>query len=79
MRTLYGNYQAEHGSIQVRHQDCTVQMVSADPRLIMQLRKQTIGYVSQFLRVIPRVSCLDVVMEPALLRGEPTEHAQARA
>ncbi|MGG4604174.1 phosphonate C-P lyase system protein PhnL [Paenalcaligenes sp. Me131] len=79
MRTLYGNYQAEHGSIAVHHQNKTVELVQADPRLIMQLRKQTIGYVSQFLRVIPRVSCLDVVMEPALLRGEPTEQAQARA
>lgn len=79
IRTLYGNYQAEHGSIAVRHQDKTVQLVQADPRLIMQLRKHTIGYVSQFLRVIPRVSCLDVVMEPALLRGEAANHAQVRA
>ena len=79
MRTLYGNYQAEHGSILVRHHDSAVELVQADPRLIMQLRKQTIGYVSQFLRVIPRVSCLDVVMEPALLRGEPADQAQARA
>lgn len=79
MRTLYGNYQAEHGSILVRHHDSAVELVQADPRLIMQLRKQTVGYVSQFLRVIPRVSCLDVVMEPALLRGEPTDKAQARA
>lgn len=79
MRTLYGNYQAEHGSILVRHHDSAVELVQADPRLIMQLRKQTVGYVSQFLRVIPRVSCLDVVMEPALLRGEPSYQAQARA
>ncbi|MGO3890245.1 MAG: phosphonate C-P lyase system protein PhnL [Paenalcaligenes sp.] len=79
MRTLYGNYQAEHGSILVRHHDSAVELVQADPRLIMQLRKQTVGYVSQFLRVIPRVSCLDVVMEPALLRGEPADQAQARA
>ncbi|NHC61057.1 phosphonate C-P lyase system protein PhnL [Paenalcaligenes suwonensis] len=79
MRTLYGNYQAEHGSILVRHHDSAVELVQADPRLIMQLRKQTVGYVSQFLRVIPRVSCLDVVMEPALLRGEPSYKAQARA
>lgn len=79
MRTLYGNYQAEHGSILIRHHDSAVELVQADPRLIMQLRKQTVGYVSQFLRVIPRVSCLDVVMEPALLRGEPSYQAQARA
>src|SRR5690606_15816203 len=37
------------------------------------------GYVSQFLRVIPRVTCLDVVMEPALARGIDLAFARQRA
>ena len=43
------------------------------------MRQQTLGYVSQFLRVIPRVACLDVVMEPALGRGWSKANAQSRA
>ena len=39
-----------------------------------QLRRTTIAYVSQFLRVIPRVSTLDVVSAPLLADGvEPNE------
>ncbi len=35
----------------------------------------TIGYVSQFLRVVPRVSALDTVIEPLLARGVPPKQA----
>lgn len=79
MRTLYGNYLAASGSIQVYHQGERIEMVGAEPRTIMAIRKQVMGYVSQFLRVIPRVSCLDVVMEPALARGWSAEQAKERA
>ena len=79
MRTLYANYLAQQGSIRVWHGDEYVEMVGAQPRTIMAIRKEVMGYVSQFLRVIPRVSCLDVVMEPALSRGWTKERAQARA
>ncbi len=43
------------------------------------MRRQTLGYVSQFLRVIPRVATLDVVMEPALARGWSRDSAELRA
>lgn len=79
MRTLYANYQATSGSIVVRHDDRATELVGADPRLILQVRRHTIGYVSQFLRVIPRVSSLDVVMEPALMRGWDRPRADAHA
>src|SRR5690606_26891092 len=49
------------------------------PRQILELRRTTLGYVSQFLRVIPRVSCLDVVMEPARARGMDLNTARQRA
>ncbi|KAF1018481.1 MAG: Alpha-D-ribose 1-methylphosphonate 5-triphosphate synthase subunit PhnL [Paracidovorax wautersii] len=79
MRTLYANYQASSGSIVVRHEGRATELVGADPRLVLQVRRHTIGYVSQFLRVIPRVSSLDVVMEPALVRGWARPAALARA
>ncbi|NLA50754.1 MAG: phosphonate C-P lyase system protein PhnL [Alcaligenaceae bacterium] len=79
LRTLYGNYLPASGSIQFLKDDKYIEMVGADPRTVMMVRKELIGYVSQFLRVIPRVSCLDVVMEPALLRGWSHQAAQERA
>lgn len=79
MRTIYGNYLAASGQIQIAHRGEMLDLVTASPRQIIDVRRQTLGYVSQFLRVIPRVSCLDVVMEPALARGESQEQARERA
>ncbi len=79
LRTLYGNYLPAAGSIRVRHQGKMVEMLGSEPRQTLELRRTTIGYVSQFLRVIPRVSCLDVVMEPARARGMALDKATARA
>ncbi|HLU02150.1 MAG TPA: phosphonate C-P lyase system protein PhnL [Advenella sp.] len=79
LRTLYGNYLPGAGSIRVLHRGAMTELVGTAPRQIMQVRRETMGYVSQFLRVIPRVNCLDVVSEPALLRGWSAEQASARA
>lgn len=79
LRTIYGNYLADSGSIQIRHQHHWLELVGATPRQTMQVRFHTLGYVSQFLRVIPRVSTLNIVMTPALERGWPAELAQSRA
>ncbi|QMV65283.1 alpha-D-ribose 1-methylphosphonate 5-triphosphate synthase subunit PhnL [Ectopseudomonas oleovorans] len=79
LRTLYGNYLAASGSIRIRHQGTPVELVGAEPRQVLEVRRQSLGYVSQFLRVIPRVSTLDVVMEPALSRGWTRSDAEARA
>ncbi|MUM78845.1 phosphonate C-P lyase system protein PhnL [Pseudodesulfovibrio sp. F-1] len=70
--SLYGNYTAQGGNILIRHQGRIVDMASAQPREIMDVRRQTMGYVSQFLRVVPRVAARDVVAEPlATLTGDP--------
>ena len=63
MRSLYGNYRAEGGRILVRHRGGMVDLATADPRTILAVRHETLGYVSQFLRVVPRVPALDLVAE----------------
>ena len=78
LRSLYGNYRAE-GSIRIRHRGEAFELVGAEPRQVIAVRRETLGYVSQFLRVIPRVECLDVVMEPALARGWTRADAETRA
>ncbi|WP_430513608.1 phosphonate C-P lyase system protein PhnL [Pannonibacter phragmitetus] len=75
MRMIYGNYLAAGGQILVGGIDVT----KAEPRQIIRLRRETLGYVSQFLRVVPRVPALDVVAEPLLQLGTPIEEARARA
>ena len=68
MRSLYGNYRADSGRIMVRHRDEMVDIASAEPRIVLAVRHETLGYVSQFLRVVPRVSTLDIVADPLLTR-----------
>jgi alpha-D-ribose 1-methylphosphonate 5-triphosphate synthase subunit PhnL len=75
MRMVYGNYLAAGGSFIVGNTD----VAKAEPREIIALRRQTLGYVSQFLRVVPRVPTLDVVAEPLLALGTPADEARARA
>jgi len=69
MRSLYGNYRAQSGHIQIRHNGELVDLAAADPRTILAVRHETLGYVSQFLRVVPRVPALDVVAEVLIGRG----------
>jgi alpha-D-ribose 1-methylphosphonate 5-triphosphate synthase subunit PhnL len=67
LKLIYANYRATSGEIEVRQEDGSVlELTKADPRQLIKMRQHTVGYVSQFLRVIPRVSALDVVTEPLL-------------
>jgi alpha-D-ribose 1-methylphosphonate 5-triphosphate synthase subunit PhnL len=75
LRCVYGNYLAEAGSIRVGD----VELVGAGHRTVQALRRTTIGYVSQFLRAVPRVPAREVVAEPLLRRGVARAEALARA
>lgn len=79
LRSLYANYLPDAGHIRVRHGEGWVDMVTAEPREILAVRRESMGYVSQFLRVIPRVPTLDIVAEPLLAQGVAEDEAQARA
>lgn len=75
MRLIYGNYLAASGQILIGDVD----VAKAEPREILELRRKTLGYVSQFLRVVPRVATLDVVAEPLLAVGEDQAVARDKA
>lgn len=79
LKMLYGNYAADEGQIIVQHEGGLVDLASASPRTVLAVRRLTIGYVSQFLRTVPRVSALDVVAEPLVERGEEREVARGKA
>ncbi|HKL00535.1 MAG TPA: phosphonate C-P lyase system protein PhnL [Desulfotignum sp.] len=78
LRMIYGTYTTGGGHIWVRHRNRTVDISAAEPAMIYALRRDTIGYVSQFLRVIPRVSALDTVIEPLLARNMDLEKARKK-
>jgi len=80
LKLAFGNYRASAGHIWVRSTDGSlVDITQADARTVLHLRSHAMGYVSQFLRVIPRVAAIDIVAEPLLESGNSTfTPAQAR-
>jgi alpha-D-ribose 1-methylphosphonate 5-triphosphate synthase subunit PhnL len=79
LRLLYGNYKPERGNVLVRHEDEMVDMGKVESRQVLDIRKRTLGYVSQFLRVIPRIPALQVIMEPIRAQGISMEEARSTA
>ena len=79
MRALYANYKPDSGAIRILHDGEPVDIASASPRTVLDIRRRTVGYVSQFLRVIPRVPTRDIVAEPLRALGVPADAARARA
>ncbi|MDQ0503875.1 phosphonate C-P lyase system protein PhnL [Xanthobacter agilis] len=79
LKMVYGNYRTDTGRILVADAPAPVDVATAEPRRLIRLRRERIGYVSQFLRVIPRVCALDVVAEPLVAEGVDKGAALARA
>ena len=79
LKMVYGNYGVDAGSISLIHHGRPVDLATASPRTVLELRRDTIGYVSQFLRTVPRVTTLDVVAEPLVSRGADRDEATDKA
>ncbi|MGB3790874.1 MAG: phosphonate C-P lyase system protein PhnL, partial [Phormidesmis sp.] len=78
MRSLYANYRIDSGAVWIRHQGKWTDLAQCEPHELIAIRQHTIGYVSQFLRVIPRVAALDVAAEPLMEVGATEEAAKAK-
>lgn len=80
LKTLYRTYTTTNGSIiYYRGNGSTIDIASASESEILSLRKSELGYVSQFLQILPRVSAVDVVSEQLLLKGESEDVSRAKA
>ncbi len=80
LKLIYANYLASAGRILLRPPgEPEVDLTAAEARSLVRIRRDTVGYVSQFLRVIPRVPALDVVAEPLVEAGVSEETARATA
>ena len=62
LKLIYGSYVISKGDVLISD----INIRKSSPRDILKLRKNKLGYVSQFLRVVPRVPTIDVVTEPLL-------------
>ena len=79
LKIIYGNYRCDAGRVLVRDGDAMVDVAAAEPRRILALRRTVMGYVSQFLRVIPRVGALEVVASAGRESGLRADEAKDRA
>jgi alpha-D-ribose 1-methylphosphonate 5-triphosphate synthase subunit PhnL len=79
LKMIFGNYRCDGGRIWLRHADILTDIASAEPRRILAMRRDVVGYVSQFLRAVPRVPALEVVAEPLLAIGVVEARARAGA
>jgi alpha-D-ribose 1-methylphosphonate 5-triphosphate synthase subunit PhnL len=79
LKMIFGNYRCDSGRIGIMHQGTVIDLATAEPRRILAVRRNTIGYVSQFLRAVPRVPTLDVVAEPLIVNGMDRASARTQA
>lgn len=79
LKMVYGNYATDTGEVLFARDGGYVDLATASPRATLALRRETVGYVSQFLRTVPRVTALDVVAEPLVSRGTDRDTARGRA
>jgi alpha-D-ribose 1-methylphosphonate 5-triphosphate synthase subunit PhnL len=79
LKMVYGSYGVDEGRILLRRGAGEIDLATASPRAVLAARRDTMGYVSQFLRAVPRVPALDVVAEPLRERGTETGAARERA
>jgi alpha-D-ribose 1-methylphosphonate 5-triphosphate synthase subunit PhnL len=79
LKMIFGNYRCDGGRIGIRHHGVVIDLATAEPRQVLSVRRSTIGYVSQFLRAVPRVATIDVVAEPLIGNGSARAEAREKA
>jgi alpha-D-ribose 1-methylphosphonate 5-triphosphate synthase subunit PhnL len=79
LKMVYGNYAVNRGRIVLQANGRAIDIAAAEPRQVLAARRDTVGYVSQFLHCVPRVAAQQIVAEPLLQRGVPAAEARDRA
>lgn len=80
LKTLFRTYTTTSGNIVFyRDNGSKIDIAHATESEILALRKSEVGYVSQFLQILPRISAVDVVAEQLILKGESEEVSRDRA
>ncbi|RPH50459.1 MAG: phosphonate C-P lyase system protein PhnL [Desulfobacteraceae bacterium] len=70
LKCIYRTYLSSSGAIHYNSAAYgMVDLATLHDRALIEIREREMGYVSQFLKVIPRVSAVDIIMEPILARN----------
>jgi alpha-D-ribose 1-methylphosphonate 5-triphosphate synthase subunit PhnL len=76
LKCLYRTYLPTAGFLWYTDQiGDVIDLAAADDHTVIGLRRQEIGYISQFFPVIPRVSALDTIVNGMVSRGFPREES----
>lgn len=79
LRTLYRSYWPTAGQALLQTPLGTVDLARLGDREVLAIRRERIGYVSQFLDPRPRTTALELVAEPLLWQGVAENQARHRA
>lgn len=80
LKSIYGTYMPEAGTIMYHSKENgPVNILEINDYELIKLRKTEIGYVSQFLKVMPRTTSLELVTASLLEMGETKERALEKA
>jgi alpha-D-ribose 1-methylphosphonate 5-triphosphate synthase subunit PhnL len=80
IKCIYRNYDATSGDIYLYDQaDQKINLTQISDIEMIEIRTRRMGYVSQFFQAIPRVSTMNIVIEPLIDRGWEKEKAVERA
>ena len=80
LKALYRTYTTTSGEILFNYEDgSSLDIARASESEILALRKEHLGYVSQFLQVLPRISAVDIVAQPLIEKGESEDRAKDKA
>ncbi|MCM3401201.1 phosphonate C-P lyase system protein PhnL [Cytobacillus oceanisediminis] len=77
LKCIFGTYRLQHGSIWYNSKKFgPLNIAEATNRQMIYLRKHEIGYVSQFLNVMPRTTARQLVMQALIEMGRDLVHAE---
>lgn len=80
IKCIYRTYLTSQGSIYYRSRALgETNLSSLDDRSMIHLRQSEIGYVSQFLDIMPRTTSLELVINSLLEAGADNSQAEERA
>nr|WP_206762435.1 ATP-binding cassette domain-containing protein [Cytobacillus firmus] len=77
LKCIFGTYRLQHGSIWYNSKKFgPLNIAEATNRQMIYLRKHEIGYVSQFLNVMPRTTARQLVKQAIVEMGRDQVHAE---
>ena len=80
LKTIFRTYLVDEGEVLFhRNNGKVIDMATCSESRILDLRRREIGFVTQFLKILPRISALDGVAQPLIEIGVDEQEARGRA